>query len=78
VVKKKLGQFVNEYRKIVDEMTDFYGESGYDVPKGFHKTPESTASAASGPATQRAVKRTGTHNGKKVIEYADGTIEYAN
>jgi hypothetical protein len=29
-------------------------------------------------ATQRTVKRTGTYGGKKVIEYTDGTVEYAN
>ena len=27
---------------------------------------------------QRTVTRTGTHNGKKVIQYSDGSIEYAN
>lgn len=26
----------------------------------------------------RSVKRTGTYNGKKVIEYSDGSVEYAN
>lgn len=30
------------------------------------------------PAPQKAVKRTGTLNGRRVIEYSDGTIEYAN
>lgn len=34
------------------------------------------AATASQPA-QRAVKRTGMHNGKKVVEYSDGSIEYA-
>lgn len=29
------------------------------------------------PSIQRSVKRTGTLNGRKVVEYSDGTIEYA-
>lgn len=37
----------------------------------------SSSTTQPAPATQRAVKRTGTHNGKKVVEYSDGTIEYA-
>jgi hypothetical protein len=37
VVRKKLSQFVNEYRKVIDEMTDFYEEAGYNVPKDFHR-----------------------------------------
>jgi hypothetical protein len=53
VVQKKLGQFVNEYKKVVDEMGDFYKESGYHVPDNFHRSPEGpgpTAPAGNGAA----------------------------
>lgn len=30
------------------------------------------------PSTQKTVKRTGTLNGRKVVEYTDGTTEYVN
>jgi hypothetical protein len=48
-VKKKLGQFINEYQKINDEMTQFYTESGYHVPEsGWHQSPELTVPTTQG------------------------------
>lgn len=45
-----------------------------DLESGTRGTPKQAA--PSNP--QRTVTRTGTHNGKKVIQYSDGSIEYAN
>jgi hypothetical protein len=39
-IQKKLGQFLNEYQKIDQEMTEFYGDAGYQVPTGWHQSPE--------------------------------------
>jgi hypothetical protein len=48
-VKKKLGQFIHEYNKINDEMTQFYTESGYNVPSSdWHKSPETTVPTTQG------------------------------
>jgi hypothetical protein len=60
VVAKKLNQFVQEYQKINAEMTDFYTEAGYDVPKsGWHRgVGESSA--------PKSVTATGP-NGEKLI-----------
>jgi hypothetical protein len=48
-VKKKLGQFLNEYRKINEEMTQFYSEAGYKIPEaGWHQSPETAAPPSTG------------------------------
>lgn len=48
---KKLNQFVQEYQKINEEMTDFYSEAGYDVPKGnWHRSPQAESAPSSGKA----------------------------
>ena len=50
-VKKKLGQFINEYTKINEEMTQFYTDAGYNVPQSdWHQSPEVTAPEAAGVA----------------------------
>jgi hypothetical protein len=53
------------------------GKSLFDRPalKKFGAANESTAARIPGA---RTVARTGTLNGRKVIEYSDGTIEYGN
>lgn len=41
VVRQKLQKFVTEYHKIQEEMTSFYTDAGYDVPKSnWHLSPE--------------------------------------
>ena len=42
-----------------------------------NKREPGTPAGASAPGG-RTVKRTGTANGRKVVEYSDGTIEYAD
>jgi hypothetical protein len=49
--------------------------------EGIAKRNELNVPDVVGPASppkQRAVKRTGTHQGRKVVEYEDGSIEYAD
>lgn len=50
VAKKKLAQFVTEYKNINQEMTDFYRESGYGIPENWHQA----GGSVSGPASQAA------------------------
>jgi hypothetical protein len=45
-IRKKLNQFVMEYKKINEEMADFYKETGYTVPStDWHRSPESGTGA---------------------------------
>lgn len=74
-VKKKLSQFVSEYRKVVDEMSDFYSEAGYTVPKNFHKTPSDATPQAGGAvldALPQGAAQIGTSGGKPVYQLPDG------
>lgn len=50
----------------------------FDVDVRFGEKDKYTPSkSGSSPAKQRTVVKTGTYNGKKVIQYSDGTVEYA-
>jgi len=67
VVEKKLKRFIQEYEAVEQDYAGMYSEDqGYKVPKSL------TGSAA------KTVVRTGTLNGRKVVEYSDGSREYAN
>lgn len=41
------------------------------------RSGEAKRSGVAAPATQKTVVRTGTANGRKVIQYSDGSVEYA-
>lgn len=69
VVKKKLTQFVTEYKKINQEMTEFYKESGYDIPENWHQ-PGGSASTQTLP---EGAKQIGTSGGKPVYQLPDGS-----
>jgi hypothetical protein len=66
-VKKKLTQFAAEYKKINQEMTDFYRESGYDIPENWHQAGGSasqevapqSAPTATGPGGQKLILKDG-------------------
>ena len=60
---------IESIRAIVSDMSARYGS-------GKIKTPEETPAAAA-PAQRSIVKR-GTYNGRPVVQYSDGTIDYAN
>lgn len=51
--KKKLSRFVSEYQKVVEETTDFYRESGYNVPSETLKP----SGANSAPSVDDLVKK---------------------
>lgn len=69
VVKKKLTQFVTEYKKINQEMTEFYKESGYDIPENWHQ-PGGSAKTQTLP---EGAKQIGTSGGKPVYQLPDGS-----
>jgi hypothetical protein len=65
-VKKKLEHFVRVYKDEMAATEQAYGpDSGYRQISG----PKTTA---------KTVTRTGTLNGKKVVQYSDGTTSYAD
>ena len=77
-VQKKLGQFINEYRKINDEMTQFYTESGYKVPTSdWHQSPLQASPTAPASVVPSGIppgaKQIGTSKGKPVFQLPDGS-----
>jgi len=68
-VRARLDQIkTNAAAGVSDEVLNTYRErGGLDIRRG--GKPE---------AAQRTVVRTGTHNGRKVVQYSDGTVDYAN
>jgi hypothetical protein len=65
---------INYLKSIKDVETEFKNQGVEYKPAGL-QTKALQAPAQPAPQS-KTVKRTGTHNGKKVIEYTDGTIEY--
>ena len=49
-----------------------YKKSGMDRADALNKVQQESA------ASKKSILRTGTHNGRKVIKYSDGSIEYAD
>jgi hypothetical protein len=75
-VKKKLGRLRVEIKNESDALASTYSkEQGYRPSPVNNATQERTASAGK-PA--RSVVRTGTQNGRKVVQYNDGSIDYAD
>jgi len=62
---------MNYLKAIKDAETEFKNQGAGYKPAGLQTKAEQAP-----PPQGKTVKRTGTHNGKKVIEYTDGTIEY--
>jgi hypothetical protein len=76
-----------EYHRAVRTFFPTVGENSRDVieQKQQARAQEETAmrqaagrAMKDAPASARTVKRTGTSNGRKVVEYTDGSIEYAD
>lgn len=63
VVEKKLKQFIAEYKNINEEMTDFYRQSGYDIPENWHQA----GGAAQAPSAQPVAPTATGPNGEKLI-----------
>lgn len=67
VAEKKLKQFVTEYQKINQEMTEFYQQAGYTIPEEWHSpggtpAPQSapaSAPTATGPGGQKLILKDG-------------------
>jgi len=64
---------IDSVRRIVADLSARYG-------KGSIKAPEEAAAAPAAPAApaQRAVVKRGLYNGRPVVQYNDGTIDYAD
>lgn len=88
VAKKKLARFKAIYEEEAGLLAQTYSaDQGYkESPalkvhpasaSGTSKATVNTPAATPAPMPQ-AVKRRGTLNGRKVVEYADGSIEYAD
>lgn len=87
VAKKKLARFKAIYEEEAGLLADTYSAGqGYKESPAL-KTParrtDQSASSVNTPAATpapapQAIKRRGMLNGRKVVEYADGTIDYAN
>jgi hypothetical protein len=52
-------------------------EGSFFTPNGGPAAPSAPQAAPQAAPSGKSIKRTGTLNGKKVIEYSDGTVEYA-
>lgn len=87
VVKQRLAEIraVNrrgvDLRKAnVDVMRSNFGHEPMDFSK--YDTQPATVNLKAGkeaaPAAGKTVVRTGVHNGKKVVQYSDGSVDYAN
>ena len=80
VVKQRLSEIeaINEravklHRAKIDAIRNNFNAGPIDT--GAFENQTAAVGANKGAA--RSIKRTGMHNGKKVIEYSDGSIEYA-
>lgn len=65
---------IESVRAIVADLSARYGS-------GKVKLPEETAAPVptpQAPAAGRTITRRGTYNGRPVVEYSDGTVDYAN
>lgn len=87
VAKKKLARFKAIYEEEAGLLAQTYSaDQGYKESPAL-KTParrtDQSASSVNTPAATpapapQAIRRRGMLNGRKVVEYADGTIDYAN
>jgi hypothetical protein len=67
---KKLRRFIQVYEQETKALGDTYSKD-----QGYKPSPV----VASGPKpADRSVVRTGTHNGRKVVQYSDGSVDYAD
>ena len=86
VVKQRLAEIEAQNQRAVtlrqmniDTIRQNFGAEPLDT-SGYQSQPATVGAnkgQAAPAAPQRTIKRTGTHNGKKVVEYSDGSIEYA-
>ncbi|MDQ0607990.1 hypothetical protein QFZ83_002161 [Variovorax sp. W1I1] len=88
VAKKKLARFKAIYEEEAGLLAQTYSaDQGYKESPALKAAPRRTDQTASNvntpaatpaPAPARTVKRRGTLNGRKVVEYSDGSIDYAD
>ncbi|WP_371435401.1 hypothetical protein [Polaromonas sp.] len=80
--KKKLQRFKEIYEEEAGLLSQTYGaDQGYKESPALRSRERAPTSgvAPGAPQTQgKTVKRTGSLGGRKVVEYTDGSVEYAN
>lgn len=62
---------IDSVRRIIADLSARYG-------KGAIKAPEEALIAPAAPSTGKTITRRGTYNGRPVVEYSDGTVDYAD
>lgn len=73
VIKRNLATRAALARKIADNTKQDMIDAGHNPER-----IESIAGRNTKVDVPKTVTRTGMHNGKKVVEYSDGTVDYAN
>ena len=69
-------QSIESVKAILADLSTRYGSGKIAMPAA---APETTPAAAPKvPAAGRTITRRGTYNGRPVVEYSDGTVDYAN
>jgi hypothetical protein len=74
---KKLKRFIQVYEQESQALGETYSKDQGYKPNPVNARQNSAKPADAAPAAKTVV-RTGTHNGKKVVQYSDGSVDYAN
>lgn len=74
----RIGTYSAEAKKAKGSYEGIATKRGMDPASVFADMGDMTASPQAPKPAARTVVQTGTHNGKKVVKYSDGTVEYAN
>lgn len=82
IVKEKLQELININQEAIARrntlINDVYGNFGVENPSVTQSAPQTVPQAAPTPQQVRQVTRTGrTKDGRKVVQYSDGTVELA-
>ena len=76
--RKDFGELASQLYGAASERYNKSAEEYQGVAKDYKLNPDRVAKKAQSEQPQRTVTRRGRYNGKSVIEYSDGTVEYAN
>ena len=63
---------IDSVRRIVADLSARYGKGAVKAPE------EAPMGAPTAPSTGKTITRRGTYNGRPVVEYSDGTVDYAD
>jgi len=63
---------IDSVRRIIADLSARYGKGAVKAPE------EAPMGAPPAPSTGKTITRRGTYNGRPVVEYSDGTVDYAD